>query len=106
MKPSRKNDRKMLAALSDSCPRAASQRVSATILRSRFKIGSPVLTILMATKALLRISDPDLHISLRSWQAMKQNSKDTPVRSGEEERKRLATAKELQVKLKEYRKLV
>jgi hypothetical protein len=37
---------------------------------------------------------------------MKQNSKDTPVRSGEEERKRLATAKELQVKLKEYRKLV
>jgi hypothetical protein len=50
--------------------------------------------------------DPDLHVSLRSWQAMKQNSKDTLVRSGEEERKRLATAKELQAKLKGYRKLV
>jgi hypothetical protein len=52
MKPSTKNDRKMLAALSASFPRAAGHRVSAAILLFRFKIGSPDLTVLMSSRAL------------------------------------------------------
>jgi hypothetical protein len=52
MKPSTKNDRKMLAALSASFPRAAGHKVSAATLRFRFKTGSPDWTVLMSSSAL------------------------------------------------------
>jgi hypothetical protein len=52
MKPSTKNDRKTLAALSASFSRVAGHRVSAATLRLRFKTGSPDLTVLMSSRAL------------------------------------------------------
>jgi hypothetical protein len=52
MKPSTKNDLKMLAALSASFSRAAGHSVSAATLRFRFKTGSPDLTVLMSSRAL------------------------------------------------------
>jgi hypothetical protein len=53
MNPSRKKDRKMLAALSASFSKASGQRLSAATLRSRLRTGSPVLTVLMRSRALL-----------------------------------------------------
>lgn len=48
--------------------------------------------------------DPVLDASMMSWQVMEENSKDTTSRDGGEERRRIAVAKELAVKLKAYRK--
>ena len=47
--------------------------------------------------------DPDLHSSMRSWEALMRNAKVSPNRSGEEETKRLEIAGDLEVKLKKYR---
>jgi hypothetical protein len=51
-----------------------------------------------------RSPDPDTHSSMRSWQIMKEKSVDSSVRKGSEERKRLAIAEQLEVKLRKYRK--
>lgn len=48
--------------------------------------------------------DPDLHLSMRSWKAMKANAEDCRTRDGVEEKKRIEIAGELQVKLRQYRK--
>lgn len=48
--------------------------------------------------------DPDLHLSMRSWKAMKANAQSGQVRDGKEETKRLQLAEEIEVKLKKYRR--
>jgi hypothetical protein len=47
--------------------------------------------------------DPDLHSSMRSWAALARNAKDSHGRNGEEERRRLKIAGDLEVKLRKYR---
>jgi hypothetical protein len=47
--------------------------------------------------------DPKLHSSMRSWAALVENAKDSHGRNGEEERKRLKIAGDLEVKLRKYR---
>jgi hypothetical protein len=49
-------------------------------------------------------SDPDLHSSMRSWEALARNAKGSQDRNGEEEIKRLEIASKLKVKLRKYRK--
>jgi hypothetical protein len=48
-------------------------------------------------------SDPDLHSSMRSWKALVRNAKGSQDHAGEEERKRIEIAGDLEVKLKKYR---
>ena len=47
--------------------------------------------------------DPDLHSSMRSWEVLVRNAKGSQDRSGEEERKRIEIAGDLEVKLRKYR---
>ncbi|KAM0696050.1 hypothetical protein Q7P36_004533 [Cladosporium allicinum] len=48
--------------------------------------------------------DPDLHSSMRSWEVLVRNAKGSQDRTGEEERKRIEIAGDLEVKLRKYHK--
>lgn len=50
--------------------------------------------------------DPDLHLSMRSWKAMKANAQSQHMRDGREEMRRLRLAEEIEVKLKKYRRFL